>query len=94
LDDIKNRTEFVLGDLNFVAMPLSRKAFASFLGYSGPGWQHRVQTEWLLHTGVIKWEHITETLTATAHLPAGLLAEPLETMERAWGRIPEMRNFL
>ena len=85
LDDIKIRTEFVLGDLNFVAMPLSRKAFASFLGYSGPGWQHRVQTEWLLHTGVIKWEHITETLTATAHLPAGLLAEPLETMERAWG---------
>ena len=85
LDDAKVRTECTLGDLNLVAMPLPRnKAFANFLGYAGPGWQHRVQTEWLLHTSVIAWEHITHTLTATAHLPAGLLAEPLEIMERAW----------
>jgi hypothetical protein len=88
LDDIKIRTEFILGDLNLVAMPLPRKTFASFLGYSGPGWQHRVQTGWLLHTGAIKWEHVAETLAAATHLPPGLLAEPLEIMERPWGESP------
>ena len=36
------------------------------------------------HTSVISWSDISHTLTATAHLPAGLLAEPLEAMERAW----------
>ncbi len=83
LDDIRTRNSFDLGDLNFVSKPL-KGSFAKHLGYAGPGWQHRVQTEWLLHTGVIQWEDITHTLTATAHLPAGLLAEPLEQMERAW----------
>jgi hypothetical protein len=85
LDDIKERTEPTLGDLNFVTKPAGKKTqFAGDLGYTGPGWQHRVQTEWLLHTGVIAWEDVSHTLTATAHLPAGLLAEPLEKMEHAW----------
>ena len=79
------RTKPGLGDLNFVNKTVPKnRAFASFLGYAGPGWQHRVQTEWLLHTGVITWEDVKHTLTATAHLPAGLLTEPLEQMERAW----------
>jgi len=43
-----------------------------------------VQTEWLLHTGVITWDDISDTLTATSHLPASILAEPLEKMEQAW----------
>ena len=54
LDDIKVRTGPLLGDINFVTK--SPKSFASSLGYCGPGWQHRVQTEWLLHTGVIAWK--------------------------------------
>ena len=74
-----------LGDINFVTKVLAqRQNFSSLLGYTGPGWQHRVQTEWLLHTGIITWDDISHTLTATAHLPASLLAEPLEIMENAW----------
>ena len=85
LDDIQIRTSLVLGDLNFVTKKLpARASLVSYLGYTGPGWQHRVQTEWLLHTGVIKWEDISHVLTATAHLPAGILAEPLRKMEAAW----------
>ena len=84
LDDIKVREGPNLGDVNFVTKPIKNRAFASFLGYAGPGWQHRVQTEWLLHTSVITWEDVSHTLTATAHLPAGLLTEPLELMEKAW----------
>ena len=60
-------------------------SFISQLGYAGVGWQHRVQTEWLLHAGGIGWEDITHILNATAHLPASILAEPLRTMETAWG---------
>ena len=82
LDDIKVRTGPLLGDINFVTK--SPKSFASSLGYCCPGWQHRAQTERLLHTGVTAWDDISHTLTATAHLPAGLLAEPLEITERAW----------
>lgn len=85
LDDIQRRVEPTLGDINFVAKQVSRKTnVASNLGYTGPGWQHRVQTEWLLHTGIITWEDVTHVLTATAHLPAGIMAEPLRKMEEAW----------
>ena len=94
LDDIKERgagTE--LGDLNYVTKEFVAQGGAArygdnlvrtSLGYCGPGWQHRVQTEWLLHTSVITWDDISHTLTATAHLPANILAEPLERMEQAW----------
>ena len=85
LDDIQERTAPVLGDLNFVTKKIpARASLASYLGYTGPGWQHRVQTEWLLHTGVIAWADVSHVLTATAHLPAGLLTEPLKKMEEAW----------
>ena len=38
--------------------------------------------------GVLCWEDISHTLTATAHLPAGLLTKPLRQMEVAWGDSP------
>ncbi len=71
----------MLGDLNFVTKKYS--TFVKQLGYTGPGWQHRVQTEFLLHMGQLAWGDISHTLTATAHLPAGLLTKPLRTMELA-----------
>ena len=85
LDDIKVRTAFELGDLVFSTKTMSkRETFASALGYSGPGWMHRVQAEFLMHTGVLSWGDLSHTLTASAHLPSSLLAEPLEAMEKAW----------
>jgi hypothetical protein len=82
LDDIRPRTAPELGDLNFVQARY--RHFVHQLGYAGAGWQNRVQTEWLLHTGVISWEDVTHTLTATGRLPANLLQEPLRKMEAAW----------
>ncbi len=82
LDDIKARVEPILGDLNFVTKKYT--TLVKQLGYTGVGWQHRVQTEFLLYMRVISWEDISHTLTATAHLPAGLLTTPLRQMEEAW----------
>ena len=46
-----------------------------------------MQTEWLLHTGVITWDDITHTLSATAHHAADVLKRPLQIMEEAWGEM-------
>ena len=55
------------------------------LGFTGSGWQHRIQTEWLLYTGVICWDDIAFKMVATGRLPADLLKESLTKMEEAWG---------
>ena len=65
-------------------MTKKAKNFVLQLGYTGPGWQHRVLTEWLLHAGVISWGDIAHTLTTTAHHPADILTQPLRIMEAAW----------
>ena len=82
LDQSQPRTEHKLGDLSFVTRAYSN--CKAQLGYTGPGWQHRCHTEWLLYTGVIGWGHISHTFTATAHLPADLFVGPLMQMEKAW----------
>ena len=82
LDDVQLMRDMVLGDLNFVTKAATDPI--AQLGYTGSGWQHRVQTEWLLHSGVIDWKDISHKLTATGRLPADLLKKPLEKMERSW----------
>jgi hypothetical protein len=82
-DDIQPVADCALGDLNFVTKRASN--FITQLGYTGPGWQHRVQTEWLLHTCVISWGDVTHRITATGRYPADALRRPLERMEAAWG---------
>ena len=81
LDSPVERTTCSLGDLNFVNLPY--KCCVRQLGYTGPGWQHRVQTEWLLYTGVLEWRHISHTFTATGRAPADLFVEALQEIERA-----------
>jgi len=81
LDDVQ-RTDYTLGDINFVTRALTD--CVKQLGYTGPGWQHRAQTEWLLYTAVIGWEDIPWKLTATGRLPHDVFRKPLETMEKAW----------
>ena len=73
----------MLGDLNFVTNNAPTN-FEAGLGHCGPGWQHRVQTEWLLFTGVICWDDIAFKLTATGRLPADIFKNPLLRMEEAW----------
>ncbi len=83
LDDVQEVRDCVFGDLNLV----TRRAtdFVKQLGYAGPGWKNRVQTEWLLHFGVIAWSDVTHKLTATGRYPPDALRGPLQRMERAWG---------
>ena len=82
-DDIVERTEPELGDINWVTRPAG--CFRELLGYTGPGPQHRVQTEWLMEQGVIGWSDISHTLTATGRLPRDVLREPFRILEEAWG---------
>ena len=86
LDQIRERTEPELGDLCFVTARY--KHFVHQLGYTGPGWMHRVQAEFLLHHGVLAWPDISHVFSATAHYPADLLAAPLREMEAAWEGSP------
>jgi hypothetical protein len=81
LDSPVERTECLLGDLNFVTLPY--RCCVKQLGYTGPGWQHRVQTEWLLYAGVLDWQYISYTFTATGRAPADLFSEALQEVERA-----------
>ena len=82
LDNIQETTGTEVGDLDCV----TRKgtSFIKQFGYPGPGWQRRVQTEWLLCTGVISWSDTSHRICATGHLPADVLGNPLERMEDAW----------
>ena len=82
LDDAQRLEDYTLGDINYVCRPA--KDCVAQLGYTGPGWQHRVQTEWLLYTGVISWSDIPWRLTATGRLPKDVFARPLQIMEEAW----------
>jgi hypothetical protein len=82
LDRVRKRTEPELGDLCFVTARY--KHFLHQLGYTGPGWMHRVQAEFLLHHGVFTWQDVSHTFSATAHYPADMLAAPLREMEAAW----------
>ena len=43
LDDVQRVQDYTLGDLNFVTR--APKNLVAQLGYVGPGWQHRAQTE-------------------------------------------------
>jgi hypothetical protein len=82
LDDIQP-TDTSLGDIVYVSKP--SKCFVRDLGYTGPGWMHRVQAEFLLHHGVLTWADIPYKLTATGRLPADIFKRPLAQMEAAWG---------
>ena len=82
LDDVQKVSDYTLGDINFVTCP-ARDCVAQ-LGYCGPGWQHRTQTEWLLYTGTITWADIPWKLTARGRLPKDVFARPLQIMESAW----------
>ena len=81
LDKIQRATT-AIGDLNYFTAKYRNCIHQ--LGYTGPGWYSRIAAEWLLHTSVCKWGDLEFILDATAHLPAGLLCQPLEQMEAAW----------
>ena len=91
LDSVEEVEGYCLGDVNFVVKP-PRKSSATLEMCYTQGWQHRCLTEFLLHYGVISWEHVTHRITATGRYPASTFAKPLRQMENAWREIgtPEL----
>ena len=81
LDRAEPVQDCVLGDINYVDRP--QTDVVRQLGYT-PGWQHRVQTEFLLHMGIIGWGDVKYRLTASAHYAADIFRRPLRLMEEAW----------
>ena len=82
LANIQVRTEYQLGDLNFVTKKATNVAWQ--YAFTGSGWQHRALTEHLLHYGVIDWECITHVFNSCGSLPSGIFDEPLKDMVDAW----------
>ena len=82
LDDVQVLNDYTLGDINYVSAPL--KDCVRQLGYTGPGFQHRCLTEWLLYAGQITWADVPYKITATGRLPADIFKQPLAIMEQAW----------
>ena len=80
LDCVEAVEDYRLGDINFV--DAKQTNIVDQLGYT-PGWQHRVQTEFLLHMGIIGWEHVKFRLSSTAHYPANMFQRALQLMENA-----------
>ena len=80
-DDIEP-TCYALGDLMFCTK--AYKCCVRQYGYTGPGWMHRCQAEWLLYVGVVSWQDLPYKLNALGRLPAELFKGPLEIMEKAW----------
>ena len=91
LDSIETLDDYTLGDLNFVAKTWRKTSNTLELCYT-QGWQHRCLTEFLMHHGVISWEHVTHRITASGRYPANVFREPLRQMEQAWKEIgkPEL----
>ena len=57
----------------------------SLLPYVGPMWYHRVAVEHMLHHGIACWGDVHWQLQGSGRLPCNTLAEPLRTIEHAWG---------
>ena len=49
-------TKYELGDINFVTAKATN--CIQQLGYTNPGFQHKVLTEHILHFGVIVWDDV------------------------------------
>ena len=70
-----------------------RRSSLTLPPYVGPSWYHRVVVEFLLHHGIAARSDILLHLNATGRLPPGTLKEPLDIIERAWGRDVHLAKF-
>ena len=93
LDSIVPAVEGELADFSFVDLRSSKKSALSLLPFVGRGWYHRVAVEWMLHTGVCRWQDLIFSLTSTGKIPVQCLAEPLKQMEDAWGEHDDLAKF-
>ena len=84
--DLIEKCDKKLGDLNFVKKQVkwNGKSLIDNLPFCGDAWYSKIAVQYMLHAGIIGWENITHTITASARLPANIFQKPLERMEQAW----------
>ena len=51
---------------------------------SRPGWYWRAETEWMIDVGIIIWDEVKFTFTASAHVAPSFLADRLRRLEDIW----------
>jgi len=84
LDSIVPATRGVLGDYNFLHRTRDLRSPRKLLPYWGPGWYWRAETEWMLDVGIVTWEDVRLTFTASAHIPPSFLADRLRRLDELW----------
>ena len=61
------------------------------LSFTGSGSYTKSASEFVLHNGIIRWEHVKFGLGASWHLPKDILKRPLTQIAEAWGDKKEAR---
>ena len=84
LDEVRPREGHVLGDYNFLHRTRDLRSPRKLLPYWGPGWYWRAETEWMLDVGIITWDEVKLTFTASAHVAPSFLADRLKRLETIW----------
>jgi hypothetical protein len=77
LDDIVPTVHGQLGDYNYVHRTRDLRSPQKLMPYWGAGWYWRPEVEWMLDVGIVKWEEIRYTFTASCHFPPSYLADRL-----------------
>jgi hypothetical protein len=87
LDNIIQRTEYTLGDLNYVEMKEgdSGKLRIDELPLYGSGWYPELVVRHALNHQLIKWDNVTYIYRATGRIPREDVEVTLTIMEQAWG---------
>ena len=84
LDSIRPQVTQELSDFSFVTgVRDRRKSRMSVLPYVGQMWYARPSVEFMLHHGIIGWQDISHTFSASGRVRVDL-APVLEKMEEAW----------
>ena len=102
LDEIQECSNCNLGDYNFIDKGLEILdigKYTKYYPYTGPRWYWKGATKYMLEIGVIRWDDIKLTLTATAHLPHDFFRNMFTTLEETqsnvrtdWDTVPK-RDF-
>ncbi len=85
LDEIEETRRGELGDYNWIHRTRDLRSPIKMLPYFGPGFYWKAETAWMLDVGIVTWDEIKFTFTASAHFPPSYLATRLQRLDTLWG---------
>ncbi len=85
LDEIEETRRGELGDYNWTHRTRDLRSPLMMLPYFGPGSYWKAETAWMLDVGIVTWDEIKFTFTASAHFPPSYLATRLQRLDTLWG---------